>query len=134
VTGPWSKAQAAGDARSISFVTDLSRRWRDIPRLPFVFARWVVRKDASDVGQSGHFSAGWTNSRPVKPIPGGTGCAGINAAAIEDTRCRPTLFQGHPAVPGRTDIRGQERFSSKWSGLAKPLFRARRKYFNSREN
>lgn len=31
-----------------TIVTDLSERWFDIHHLPFVFARWVVRKDAPD--------------------------------------------------------------------------------------
>lgn len=39
------RGQAAGDMPSLH-VTDLSRRWSDIHDLPFVFARWVVRKDA----------------------------------------------------------------------------------------
>jgi predicted solute-binding protein len=41
----------AGDDQPL-FITDLSRRWFDIHGLPFVFARWVVRKDASDVIKS----------------------------------------------------------------------------------
>lgn len=41
------KGQAIGDAAPF-YITDLSRRWHDIHRLPFVFARWVVRKDAPE--------------------------------------------------------------------------------------
>jgi chorismate dehydratase len=33
------------------FVTDLSERWSNIHGLPFVFARWVVRKDAPDAAK-----------------------------------------------------------------------------------
>jgi predicted solute-binding protein len=36
----------AGDA--FPHVTDLAEKWFDIHGLPFVFARWVVRKDAPD--------------------------------------------------------------------------------------
>jgi chorismate dehydratase len=45
------KGHRAGDAQP-PFITDLSRRWYDIHRLPFVFARWVVRKDASEMIKS----------------------------------------------------------------------------------
>lgn len=40
------KGQMAVADRAL-YITDLSQRWFDIHRLPFVFARWVVRKDAS---------------------------------------------------------------------------------------
>jgi len=39
--------QATGGKQPL-FITDLSQKWFDIHRLPFVFARWVVRKDASE--------------------------------------------------------------------------------------
>lgn len=45
------KGQATLGAQPL-FVTDLSQRWYDIHRLPFVFARWVVRKEASEVIKS----------------------------------------------------------------------------------
>ena len=41
------KGQTTADDQTL-FVTDLSERWSDIQGLPFVFARWVVRKDAPD--------------------------------------------------------------------------------------
>ena len=41
------KGQKVGDSQPL-FISDLSRQWFDIHRLPFVFARWVVRRDAPE--------------------------------------------------------------------------------------
>jgi len=45
------KSQAAREATS-PYITDLSQQWFDSHRLPFVFARWVVRKDAANMIKS----------------------------------------------------------------------------------
>ena len=41
------KPAAEGDLGSGAYVTDLASEWHLVHDLPFVFARWVVRKDAS---------------------------------------------------------------------------------------
>lgn len=38
--------QAAEDEHAFPFVTDLATEWNNHWKIPFVFARWVVRKDA----------------------------------------------------------------------------------------
>ena len=40
------RGQAMQSDGEFSHVTDLSEKWLELNRLPFVFARWVVRKDA----------------------------------------------------------------------------------------
>lgn len=40
------RGQAAAQFEPACTITDLSQRWREMFGLPFVFARWVVRKDA----------------------------------------------------------------------------------------
>jgi chorismate dehydratase len=42
------RGQAMRSDDDYSHATDLSQKWLALTRLPFVFARWVVRKDAPD--------------------------------------------------------------------------------------
>ncbi len=51
------KGVAATADDGLAIVTDLSQAWFDIHGLPFVFARWVVRKDAPDSVKTA--IAGW---------------------------------------------------------------------------
>jgi chorismate dehydratase len=92
------------------YITDLSRRWRDIHGLPFVFARWVVRKDAPESVKSA--IAGWLDefkahepSLVEKAVP----------EAAETLGLTPDIIRRYFRVIRRClderDIRGQALFS-----------------------
>jgi chorismate dehydratase len=116
------KGQMAGDDQSL-FITDLSRRWFDIYRLPFVFARWVVRKDASDVIKSA--ISDWLDefkarepSLVEQAVPEAAGALKIAPAIIR------RYFRLIRRCLDETDIRGQQQFLRQIGEQGQtPLFR-----------
>lgn len=102
------KDQGQGDAPSV-FVTDLSRRWFERNRLPFVFARWVVRKDAPVTVKSA--IAGWLDEfKDREPelveqaVLEAAGAIGLAPGIIR------RYFQVIRRSLDESDIRGQQRF------------------------
>lgn len=70
---------------SFPFVTDLSERWHDLTRLPFVFARWVVRKSVPAPERKGLAEA---LSRSLSVAPD---FAASNSSGLSDEQCRQYL-------------------------------------------
>ncbi len=115
------KGQTAGGAQLL-FVTDLSRKWFDIHRLPFVFARWVVRKDASEPIKSS-ISAWLDEFKAREPslveqaIPEAAATLNLPPAIIR------RYFQVIRRCLDDRDIRGQQLFLRKFEELGRsPLF------------
>jgi predicted solute-binding protein len=116
------RGQADGRTQSI-YVTDLSRRWRDTHGLPFVFARWVVRKDAS--GSVKAAVARWLDEFKAREASLVEQAVPAAAAAID---LYPDIVRRYFTVIRRClderDIRGQERFFKSMERLGRaPLFR-----------
>ncbi len=116
------KGQAIDDTDPI-YVTDLSRRWGDIHGLPFVFARWVVRKDAPEAVKSA--IAEWLDEFKMRE-PSLVEQAVAEAAATLDLA--PGIVRHYFQVIRRClderDIRGQELFFKMIAQLGRtPLFR-----------
>ncbi len=114
------KGQAAGDARSL-YMTDLSRKWFDIHRLPFVFARWVVRKDASEGIKSA--IATWLDefkthepSLVEKAVPEAARSLDIDPQIIR------RYFQAIRRSLDERDICGQQLFSRQLQGVGREPF------------
>jgi predicted solute-binding protein len=70
-----------------AFVTDLAGEWYGIHRLPFVFARWVVRKDAPTKARSA--LEAWLaefrtreNELVQRAVPGAARCLGLSEGDI----------------------------------------------------
>lgn len=115
------RGQTAGGAKSL-FITDLSRRWFELHRLPFVFARWVVRKDASESIKS--TISDWLEEFKAREpylveqaIP----------EAAETLNLPPALIRRYFQVIRRSlderDIRGQQLFFKQFEELGRsPLF------------
>ena len=117
------RGQAAGRTPSI-YVTDLSRRWRDSHGLPFVFARWVVRKDAP--GSVKAAMARWLDEFKAREASLVEQAVPAAAAAID---LAPDIVRRYFTVIRRClddrDIRGQERFLKDIERHGRsPLFRA----------
>ena len=117
------RGQAVGRTQSI-YVTDLSRRWRDIHGLPFVFARWVVRKDAPGSHKSA--IARWLDEFKAREASLVEQAVPAAAAAID---LAPDIVRRYFTVIRRClddrDIRGQEHFFRAIERLGgSPVFRA----------
>lgn len=106
-------------------VTDLATRWYSVHRLPFVFARWVVRKDAPPSAKQA--LANWLERFAEKEselvaacVSDGAKSSGLPAEAVADyfkviRRC----------LDGR-DMEGQRRFMAEFEKYQKePLFNIR---------
>jgi predicted solute-binding protein len=115
------KGQTAGDAQSL-IITDLSRKWVEIHRLPFVFARWVVRKDASERIKSA--LSDWLDAfKAREPLL-------VDQAvpqAAEALHLPPAVIRRYFQVIRRSlddrDIRGQQLFLRQIEALGRsPLF------------
>ena len=119
------KGQTAGDAQPI-FISDLSQKWFDIHRLPFVFARWVVRKDASEAIKSAMFE--WLDEfRAREPslveqaVPEAAGTLNLPPEIIR------RYFQVIRRSLDERDIRGQQLFFRQFEELGRsPLFQTDR--------
>ena len=115
------KGQTANDAQPI-FISDLSQKWYDLHGLPFVFARWVVRKDAPESIKSA--ISEWLDefrtrepSLVEQPVP--------EAAAT--LKLPPETIRRYFKVIRRSleerDIRGQQLFFRQFEELGRsPLF------------
>jgi chorismate dehydratase len=113
--------QAAGGRKSL-FMTDLSRQWFDIHRLPFVFARWVVRRDASETIKSA-ISAWLDEFKAREPslveraVPEAASTLDIAPAIVR------RYFQAIRRTLHERDIRGQQLFLRQFAELGRsPLF------------
>ena len=115
------KGQAPVDAQSLT-ITDLARQWFDLHRLPFVFARWVVRKDAPEAIKSA--MANWLDEFKVRePLL-------VEQAVPEAARAldlAPEIIRRYFQVIRRSlddrDICGQRLFLKQVEGLSRaPLF------------
>ena len=116
------RGQAAGGAGSI-YITDLSRRWRNIHGLPFVFARWVVRKDAPGPVKSA--IARWLDEFMDREASLVEQAVPAAAAALD---LAPDIVRRYFSVIrrclGDRDIQGQELFFRTIGRLGRsPLFR-----------
>ena len=116
------KGQSADDGQPL-YITDLSRKWFDIHRLPFVFARWVVRKDAPEVVKSAIIS--WLDEFKARE-PSLVEQAVPEAARTLDIA--PEIIRRYFQVIRRSlndrDICGQQRFLRQFERLVRtPLFR-----------
>ena len=109
------------------FVTDLSRLWFDWHGLPFVFARWVVRRDASDAVKRS--IARWLEDfRKEEPDL-------VEKAVPEAARSLnldPTVIRRYFQVIRRClderDLRGQRRFFDLFEKYGRsPLFHGQKK-------
>jgi predicted solute-binding protein len=114
------RGQTIDDAQPV-YVTDLSRRWLDNHGLPFVFARWVVRKDAPESVKSA--IAGWLDefkarepSLVEKAVPG----AAETLCLAPDTIRR--YFRVIRRCLDERDIRGQALFSRMIARQGQPPF------------
>lgn len=115
------KGQTAGGAQPI-FISDLSQKWFDIHRLPFVFARWVVRKDAGEAIKSA--MSEWLDEfRAREPslveqaISQAAGTLNLPPAIIR------RYFQVIRRCLDERDVRGQQRFFRQFEELGRsPLF------------
>jgi chorismate dehydratase len=118
-----TKGQAAGDDPSM-VVTDLSRQWRDIHQLPFVFARWVVRKDAPDAVKASirDWLEAFKSREPdlvERAVPESTQKLGLAPDVVR------RYFKVIRRCLGEQDISGQARFSEMYAKMQrKPLFQA----------
>lgn len=110
----------------LKFVTDLASGWYAVHRLPFVFARWVVRKDApSDAKNS---LKRWLNEFGRREDMLVARCIPKTAAALGVSR---TIVSDYFTVIRRrledVDQAGQERFLSELAThLRNPLFQPAR--------
>jgi predicted solute-binding protein len=100
----------------------LSCQWFDIHRLPFVFARWVVRKDASESIKSS--IASWLDEFKARE-PSLVEQAVPEAARTLDIP--PSIIRRYFRVIRRSlderDIRGQQLFERQFEKLGRtPLF------------
>ena len=116
------KGQSADDGQPL-YITDLSRKWFDIHRLPFVFARWVVRKDAPEVVKSAIIS--WLDEFKARE-PSLVEQAVPEAARTLDIA--PEIIRRYFQVIRQSlddrDICGQQRFLRQFERLVRtPLFR-----------
>ena len=116
------KGQSAGDGQPL-YITDLSRKWFDIHRLPFVFARWVVRKDAPEAIKSA--IASWLDEFKARE-PSLVEQAVPEAARTLDIA--PAIIRRYFQVIRRSlddrDICGQQQFLRQFERLVRtPLFR-----------
>jgi predicted solute-binding protein len=115
------KGQAVGGAQPL-FITDLSRKWFEIHRLPFVFARWVVRKDASEAIKS--TLSDWLDEFRVREpslveqaVPEAAGALNLPPATIR------RYFQVIRRSLDERDICGQQLFFRQFEELGRsPLF------------
>lgn len=118
---------AATDGRSrFSHVTDLSQVWFERQRLPFVFARWVVRKDAPQWLKR---SMGrWLDEFKQKEAGLVAGAVGEAARALD---VAPDLIRRYFGAIRRcldeSDIQGQDRFFQEMEPFYRtPLFQCAR--------
>ena len=113
------RGQAAGDGPPL-YVTDLSRGWFDSHGLPFVFARWVVRKDASEVIKL-TISAWLEEFKAREPslveqaVPEAAGTLDIAPAIVR------RYFQAIRRSLDERDIRGQQLFFRQFEALGRPV-------------
>ncbi len=104
------EASVAADA----FVTDLAGEWYGVHRLPFVFARWVVRRDAPQKARSAlkawlaEFKAR-EDELVQRAIPGAARRLGFSE---EDVRI---YFRVIRRTLDRSDLAGQARFLSEFA-------------------
>ncbi len=105
-------------------VTDLSQVWFELHRLPFVFARWVVRKDASDLikGQITDWLARFKEKEAElveQAIPGSAARLQLG----EDILRR--YFQAIRRSLEEEDLQGQQRFFRQLERFGRePLFQS----------
>lgn len=123
----WGPCQSTGTAKPtddpLPVVTDLATVWRKTRGLPFVFARWVVRRDAApEVKQ---VLVRWLEDFRRQEAVAVEGCTAPAAGILGiDTAVAQRYFQMIHRCLDDADILGQERFITEFSKLKRePLFR-----------
>ena len=116
------KGQDAATANEFPYVTDLSQRWLDTCGLPFVFARWVVRRDVPEAvkGAIGRWLDEF-REREAQLVEQAV------ASSAERLNMAPGVIRQYFRVIRRcldeTDVAGQERFMREIAALRRePLF------------
>ncbi|MFO7714892.1 MqnA/MqnD/SBP family protein [Desulfosarcina sp.] len=116
------KGAAAGTGQPFDHVTDLSQVWFDWHGLPFVFARWVVRKDAPAPVKTAILE--WLDEFKDQESV-------LVARAVPEAADRLKLppdlvvryFQAIRRCLDDSDLRGQERFFQEFEQVGRtPLF------------
>ncbi|HUU96021.1 MAG TPA: MqnA/MqnD/SBP family protein [Phycisphaerae bacterium] len=91
------------------FVIDLARKWFHIQRVPFVFARWVIRRDAPDGLRSAMVE--WLQKVRERDAELAEQAAPAEAARLSITlEAMLAYLRGMKRVLGADELRGQELF------------------------
>lgn len=109
--------------QAILHVTDLSKAWFDIHDLPFVFARWVVRKDAPQSVKTA--IARWLDEFKEKEsllvaqaVPEAAGRLNISPDLVQ------CYFRAIRRCLDDSDLQGQQRFFQEYEHVGRaPLFK-----------
>lgn len=113
---------AAGADDALAYVTDLSQAWFDIQGLPFVFARWVVRKNIPDSVKTA--IADWLDTFKEREsqlvsaaVPGAADRLGLTPDVVK------RYFNAIRRCLDDSDIRGQQLFFQQIEQFGRqPLF------------
>ncbi|MGD9210886.1 MAG: hypothetical protein PVI90_08915 [Desulfobacteraceae bacterium] len=118
--GPLAGQKDEIDGKDLSIVTDLASYWRKLFDLPFVFARWMVRKDAPENVKM--ILREWLEEFRQKEAEMVSACIEPSARLLNiDTAVIERYFQVIHRCLDDHDLLGQERFITEFQKVDKNL-------------